>query len=169
MKKIALLLTAVLVLQLLLGCSGKEEEIVQPVNFYYVNREITFNTAEGVISPEIHEGAEFQNLEDLLRAYLKGPDSAHLQSLLPGGTTLHSCIVEDGSAHIQFSSQFSNLSGVKLTTVCTAILLTAHDYMDVGSISFRSMGAKLDDKDDFILSIDDIVLEDAVTSEEPKE
>ena len=169
MKKIALLLCCLLLLQLFAGCSGKEEEIQQPVNFYYLNKEITYNTPEGVICSEIREGAQFNDFEDLLRVYLEGPTSSHLQSLLPDGTSLLSCTIENETAQILLSSQFSELSGIKLASVCSGILLTARDFSNVQTIYVRAEGAQLDDKDEFILSVGDLVLLDTETSDGPKE
>ena len=169
MRKLCLLFCSILILQLLVGCSKKNEDIQQPVNFYYTNKEITYNTSEGVFRAEIREGSQFQDLEDLLHVYMQGPISSSLESLLPGGVSLLSCAVENEIAYIRVNTQFSDLSGVKLTTVCSAMLLTAHDYNGVQAICVRAENSKLDDKEEFYLSLDDIVLLDTVASEEPKE
>lgn len=169
MKKICLLLCHIMLFQLFVGCSGKEDNIQQPVNFYYINKEIMYNTTEGVIGSEIREGAKFMDFDDLLRVYLEGPASSHLHSLLPNGTSLLSCAIEDKTAQILLSSQFSELSGIKLTTVCSAILLTARDYADVQTIYVRAEGSRLDGKEEFVLSLDELVLMDTETSDDPKE
>ena len=169
MKKLCFLLCCILSLQLLIGCSRNNEEIQQPVNFYYINKEISYNTEQGVICSEIREGARFSSLEDLLREYLAGPDSLDLQSLMPDSVSLQSCVVENETVHICLSSEFAGLSGVKLTTVCSAILLTVHDYVGAQTIYVSAANEKLDDKDVFQLSMDGIVLMDTVASMETKE
>ena len=73
------------------------------------------------------------------------------------------------TADIYLSSQFSELSGINLTIACSAMLLTVHDFSGVQSICVYAENEKLDDKEAFLLSLDDIVLVDTVTSEEPKE
>ena len=59
MKKICYLLSCLILLQLLMGCSNKEKEILQPVNLYYINSEISYNTENGVIAT-----LKFRILED---------------------------------------------------------------------------------------------------------
>ena len=169
MRKFSFLLCGVLLFQLFAGCSGKNEEIEKPVNFYYINNEISYNSPEAVISAEIREGTQLQTLEDLLPVYLKGPESPELQTLIPNGVSLLSCVVNHDTAEIYLSSQFSELSGINLTIACGAMLLTIHDFAGVQSISVYAENEKLDDKEVFMLSLDDIVLVDKVTSEEPKE
>ena len=169
MKKICWLLSCILMFQLLLGCSRKEEEILQPVNFYYINSEISYNTPNGVIRAEIREGAEFQDIEELLQVYLEGPASPELRNFMPLSVKLLSCAVENDSIYILLSSQFAELSGVKLTTECSAILMTVHDYLGTNTLYVRVEGSQLDDKDTFILTMDDLVLSDSVSSELPKE
>lgn len=169
MRKFCFLLSCILILQLFAGCSRKDDEILKPVNFYYINKEISYNTQSGVISPEIREGAQFHSLDDLLKLYMEGPASENLQSLFPDGVSLLSCAVENETAYIYLSSDFAELSGIKLTTVCSAMLLTARDYAGIQEICVRAENAKLDDKDEFLLSLDEIVLMDTVVSEETKE
>ena len=169
MKKICWLLSCILLFQLLIGCSRKEEEILQPVNFYYINSEISYNTPNGVVQAEIREGAEFRDIEELLQVYLKGPVASELRSFMPLGVKLLSCVVDNDSIYILLSSQFAKLSGVKLTTACSAILMTTHDYLGINTLYVRVEGSQLDDKDTFILAMDDLVLSDSVSSEVPKE
>lgn len=169
MRKFTFLLCCVMLLQLFAGCSGNNEEIEKPVSFYYINNEISYNSPEAVISDEIREGAQFQSLEDLLAEYLDGPVSSELQTLIPSNVSLLSCVVNRDTADIYLSSQFSELSGINLTIACSAMLLTVHDFSGVQSICVYAENEKLDDKETFLLSLDDIVLVDTVTSEEPKE
>ena len=169
MRKIPLLLCFVLILQLISGCTRKNEEIKQPVTFYYANKVVSYNTPDAVIGNEIREGADFRKLEDLLHVYLRGPLSSELQSMIPNGVSLQSCVVEDKIAHIYLNTKFAELSGIKLTTVCSAFLLTVNEYADIQTVSIRAENAKLDDKEAFVLSIDDIVLLDTVTQQETKE
>ena len=169
MKKIFCLLSCILLVLLMIACSGKKKDIQQPVNFYYLNSDISYNTPTGVISAEVREGAEFQNFKQLLEVYLKGPISSELQSLIPIGVKLQSCVIEEDSLNILFSPQFAELSGVKLTAVSSAILLTAHDYLGVQTLCIRVEGSQLDEKDMLVLSMDDIVLSDTLPSEMAKE
>lgn len=169
MKRICSLLSFILLIHLLFGCSGKDEEILQPVNFYYINSEISYNTPNGVIDAETREGSHFQTIEQLFREYLKGPVSSELVSFIPDGVTILSCITDNDTVYLMLSSQFTELSGIKLTTACSAMLLTANDYIGVQTIHIRTEDAKLEDKNELVLSMDDIVLTETVTTENTKE
>lgn len=169
MRKLTLLLCLVLLIQLFPGCSSGKDEFITPVNFYYVNKEITYNSDKDVINSEVREGAQFRNTDDLLKAYLSGPLSDDMQNLIPLGTTLISFTTEDDSAYIQFSSHFSGLSGVRLISASAALLLTVHDYAGINQITISAENSQLDDKDELTLSMDDIVLFDAIAVDEQKE
>lgn len=169
MKRISILLCCILVFQLLTGCKSADKDIQQPVNFYYINKDVSYNTPNGVISSEVREGSQFRNFEDLLRVYLDGPISSELQSMIPANTSLKFCSIDEDTVRVLLSSQFAELSGVKLTIVCSAILLTANEYLGAHTIQIQAEGSQLDDKDMFVLTVDDIILADTVVSETTKE
>lgn len=167
MKKLSLLLCCVLVLQMLCACSGKEEEFKIPTNFYYCRREFSYNSSQAVIQPEVREGFGYQgNVDTFIRAYLYGPVSEGLETLIPSNVYLVSSSVDDQVAEIIFSKQFSELSGVKLTTACSAVLLTIHEFSGVESVRIYAKDAQLDDKDYIELTLDDVVLLDAIEIQE---
>jgi len=167
MKKICLLLCCVLILQLLCACGGQQEEFEYPVNFYYVNKEIFYNSASGVIQAEKREGKGlYNNLTAFLHAYLLGPSNSELQQLIPADVYLVSCSADDDIINIVFNSRFSKLTGVKLSTVCAAILLSVYDYTGIDTIQVSAKDSKLEDKDVIVFSMDDIVLMDTENSKQ---
>jgi len=167
MRKICLVLCCVLLLQILCSCADKNEEFENPVNFYYINKEISYNSPSGVIYAEKREGAGFHgNLTAFLHAYLQGPSDTELQTLIPSDVYLVSCSMEDNEASILFSTRFSKLSGVKLSTACTALLLTIHEYTGAETVKISAKDAKLDDEDVIVLSMDDIILMDSTSMNE---
>lgn len=167
MKKICLLLCCALLLQILYGCSGKEEEFKKPTNFYYCRREFNYNSSQAVIQPEVREGYGYQdNMDTFMRAYLYGPVSEELEMLIPSKVYLVSSSFEDKAAEIILSKQFSMLSGAKLATASSAILMTIHDFFGIESVRIYAKDAKLDDKDYIELSLDDIVLLDVIETQE---
>ena len=162
MKRTTLFICCFLLIFLLCACKDQKEDLVEPVNFYYANSEITFHSDDGVLAKEMREGASFHgNLSAFLHAYLRGPESSSLESIIPSDVYLVSCRIEDKTATIVLSSQFSALSGLKLTTACSGLLLTLHDYADIEILCIQSKGERLDGKDSIILSLDDIILTDA--------
>ena len=169
MKRISILLCCILVFQLLVGCVAADKDIQEPVNFYYINKDISYNAPNGVISSEIREGSQFHDFEDLLRVYLAGPISSELQSFVPVDTSLMTCDVDENTAYVLLSEQFAKLSGVKLTIASSAILLTANESFGIQTIRIQAENAQLDDKEAFVLTMDDIILTDATMSENIKE
>lgn len=163
MRKFSFFLCCVLLLQMLCACSGRKEEFENPVNFYYCRREVSYNSPQAVLHPEVREGASYLgNLFIFLYSYLQGPESDELETLIPSGVYLVSCSIDEGVADIVFSSQFSKLSGIKLTTACSGILLSLHDFADVNTVCITAKDAQLDEKSIFEISMDDIVLLDEV-------
>lgn len=166
MKKISFLLCCVLLLQILCACNRKKESFIIPTQFYYGNKEITYNSSAGVIRSETREGDPFQgDVNAYLRAYLLGPESSDLKRIIPADVYLISCQLQDGTAYIVFSNQFARLSGMNLLTACSALLLSMNDFSGVNTLCIRAEESQLDDKDEFIITMDDIVLTDAVETE----
>ena len=167
MKKISVLLCCVLLLQMFCSCGRKKEEFKKPVNFYYCKNEVSYNSAQAVIQPETREGYGYHdNAVALMHAYLLGPESSELETLIPSDVYLVSCTVENGIAHTVLSSQFANVTGLKLSLVSSAMLMTLHEFVGVEELHLSAKGAKIDDKDVLTLTMDDIVLMDTVTTEE---
>ena len=163
MKKLCLLLCCTILLSLFCACSAKNEDFQQPVNFYYSNVEIGYNSPTAVIKPEIREGAFYNdNVEQLLEDYLAGPREQGLHCAVPDGTKLIHCNNEECVVHIMFSEEFAELSGIELSVCCSCILRTLHEYADIHTVHISAMNAQLDDELEFVLNIDDIVLMDSV-------
>lgn len=162
MKKISVLICCVLIFQILCACSNQKEELQEPVNFYYCNKEITFNTSSGVICAEAREGAGFHgNLTAFLHAYLIGPQSNTLNNVFPSDAYLVSWEMEDDTIKIVFSQKLEQLSGMDLSVACSALLLTLHDYVGVNTAIITAKNAQLNERDQFIISMDDLVLIDS--------
>lgn len=167
MKRINILICIVLVLQMFCSCTADSEDFENPVNFYYCKEEISYNSASGVIHPETRDGSNFHgNLTACLRAYLLGPETEVLVSPIPKDVYLVSCSVDGDVAELVFSTQFSKLSGVKLTTACSAILMTLHDYTGVQMLKISAKDSTLDGHEYIEMHLDEIVLLDAVSVQE---
>ena len=163
MKKLSLLICCALLVQLFCSCATKKEDFVEPINFYYCNSNIAYNSTTGVIQAEVRESAGFHgNLLAFLRAYLQGPANSELKRFIPPDVSIVSCQIEADRVNLVLSSQFSNLSGIELTTACSALLMTIHDYTGVQTLQISAKDAHLDDKNEIILTIDDVVLIDTV-------
>lgn len=161
MKKLCILICCVILLQMVLGCNRKEETFKEPINLYYCSNEITYNSASGVISPEIREGAGMHgNLNAFLHAYLTGPQSTNLHTLIPSDVYLVSCEIDEREISIVLSKSFSKLTGIDLTTACSALLMSIHEYSGAETMRISVKDGQLDDKDEMLFSMNDIVLID---------
>lgn len=162
MKRVCILLCCILLLNLC-ACSRHKEELLQPTNFYYCTKEISYNTQEGVICAEVRESIHFQDdLASLLHAYLLGPINPELQTFIPSDVSLISCSVNHNTAVITLSDAFSKLSGIKLSTTCACMLMTINHYTDIDTLCVRVENALLDDKDEIIVTLDDVLLMDGI-------
>ena len=163
MRRILLLMISSLFVLSLCACGNATEEIKAPVNFYYLKTEIDFDSANGVLEKEVREGAGFHdNLSAFLHTYLRGPHSSELERLIPLDVYLVSCEANESTVTIVFSAQFSSLSGLKLTTACSALLLSVHDYTGADTIYIQAKDAQIEGKDSIVLSMNDVVLTDIV-------
>lgn len=167
MKKIGILLCCVLILHMLAACGTKVEDFKVPVRYYFSNKEIAYNTQNGVIQAEIREGADLHgNLTAYLHSYLRGPISSNFIRIIPSDVYLVSCNVNDETAEIVFSNQFSKLTGVELVSACSALMLSVNAFAGVDTICISTKNALIDEKDVFVITMDDIVLTDHVATEE---
>ena len=163
MRKIACIFCCIMLLTLLCACGNKNEEFQSPVNFYYVNKDISYNSPTSVICTEVREGISFYgNLTVFLRAYLDGPKSSDLQTYIPTGTELLSCVVSGNAATLTFSEEFSKLNGSRLSVASGALLLSANDFANINTIVIRVENGRWDEKDELCMSMDELVLMDSV-------
>lgn len=167
MKRMLCILCCVLLLPAFLGCKNNQTEFLEPANFYYLNKDITYNSASGVISPEIRETVDMHgDLTVFLNAYLQGPESSNLEPAIPADVKLVTCAVIDKTVTLTFSEGFANLSGARLSSACTALLLSVHDFTGAESIRVCAKNSLLDEKEDIYLTINDVVLIDTVVQPE---
>lgn len=161
MRKIFTMLLCAALLLSLCACKKNQSNIQEPVNFYYCRDEITYNTSDAVIAAEIHEGIGFDADPDkMLRSYLEGPDSNSLVSVISAETKLVSVQIVDDTAYVTLSDDFSQLSGVKLTTACSCVTLTLNAFSGVNSVHISAETELLDNKEEIIISTSDIILLD---------
>lgn len=161
MKKTVLLIFAALLGILLLGCGKDSTEFVEPANFYYLQRDISYNSTNGVICPETVDIAEYDaDPMKILNAYLGGPKSQDLISPIPFGVRIQSCSIQGQEALLTLSREFSVLSGVKLSSACSCIALTLGEFADVETVRFQIDEELLDGKEQIAIMIPDIILLD---------
>lgn len=162
MRRIVLWILGAALLCSLTACKGKETDIREPVKFYYCREEISYNSPDSVIFPEIREAASFGgNVETMLRTYLTGPVSNHGLLPVPANTQLVSFRVENEEAYLTFNEAFAQLSGMDLTTAVSCIAMTVYDYTGIETLRISVESGQLDGKDEIVINALNIILVDS--------
>ena len=162
MKQRMVALMCALLLLLLCACQNKNEELLEPVSFYYCNDTVSFDTADGVIRSELREGKHFSSdAENMLREYLLGPKSEDLVSPIPAGTKLVSYMQSEEVAKITLSKEFDT-SGIKLSLASGCIAKTLAEYVPITEVEFYVEDGLIDNKEFLAITVADIVLADMV-------
>lgn len=156
------LLGILLCLTLLLPLSGCGENSYQtPGNFYYYRPGAAENAEEIAIVPEQRELAGMSgDIEALLYAYLSGPESKDLESLIPRDTKLVAWQVSGNTLYLNFSEDFAALSGVELSVACACVAKTFLELVPVENVRIRANDALLDGEKAITLSESSLSLYD---------
>lgn len=132
------LLIFLVVAFLFYGCGPKEVKIVDPVNFYYCNKTISYSSPEAVISYEIREANGLRNSwVALLDFYLRGPSADHLYSPFPESVTVKAFTISNGQCTVTLSNEFSSLTGIDLTLACSCLSRTIMELTGVKNIEIK--------------------------------
>ena len=158
-KHIACFLAAFLLLSLC-GCQEKSA-CISPVNFYYQAAEFSYDAAGTAISPEVREGKDHTSLDDALREYLQGPESASLKSPFPGGLQLLAAEIDGVTLHLTLSDQLSQLSGLALTMACSCLALTALELAQAEQVTIQAESKLLDGEKIITMDRDSLALVDS--------
>lgn len=157
------LTATVLALCLLIGWTGCGTQVPQEtVSFYYLRSQPRFSGDDGVLAPEarLAAGLDLENPAEVLNAYLEGPESAELESPVPRDTAVVEVKRIHDSLHINFSSEFSQLSGIDLTLACACVSRTCMELCGVDTVRIRANGALLNGSTYVVMSRENLKLAD---------
>lgn len=158
MKKTLCLILAML---LLTGCVPGNNKIVEPVTFYYCNRNISYTGTEDVISKEIRDGDGMNgDLYQLISMYLEGPDSDELYCNIPAGTEVKAVDIRYGIVYLVLSESFTALTGMDLSLTCTCLALTLYSLTEADAVSISAENGLLDGELTITIMESDILLLD---------
>ena len=162
MKRLLLILIAVVLLLTALGCTKKTESFSVPENFYYRRNSVAFHTDDAVIKPEIRETADCRDkILDTVNLYLQGPVSDKFVSPFPQGLTALSIEQIDDSLVLQLNDSFNNLNGLERTIACSCLFRTLTDLTGCNIVEIQFSSADRNGFDSIILSNDDLCFADA--------
>ncbi len=135
MKKFLIFLLLATLMLPLTACADDGEEIIAPVEFFYLRREPTYGTSDSVIAPENRESAGHEDdREYLLSMYLEGPASTDLYSLIPAGTRLLALQQHGERIKVILSDEFAQLNGLDRTLACACIAKTCMTLLRGSSV-----------------------------------
>ena len=161
MKRIFCLILAICIAFLLPGCKDKEEPILEPVNFYYRNADISYDSSTGLISAQVTESAGYdRNFLDILNFYLKGPIQDHFEHTFPSGTKALSLEFIGSNAQIVLSNDFARLGGIDLTIACACLSMTVMELTNSSSVTIRAESTTIGGNDSITMDKDNILLFD---------
>lgn len=161
MKKLMCMFLALL---FLCGCSRNKANIQTPVNFYYPNADVSYNSPDAVLSAEVREGAGYTNdLVQLLNLYLAGPLSDEFKSPFPAGTAAMRAFLADTTLTVELSTEFAELKGLDLTIACACLTKTAIALTGCNRTRIYVSDAKLDGNSYIILDAGDLLLIDNIS------
>ena len=161
MKKQIFIVCCLLIACIFCACKKNDIEIQEPVNFYYCNEEISYQSASGVIGTEVRDAIAYGgDLQKLLKDYLKGPQSSDLYLPLPENTSFKALKISENVAYITFSDEIASLSGIRLTTACSCIAMTICEYTAITEVCIQAQSEQLENKDMVVIRPSELVLID---------
>lgn len=153
----------ILVIFLLCGCGKDKSEIKTPVNFYYTNTEIHYNSLNGVLSAEVRDGTGYkENLVGLLDLYFAGPLSDEFISPFPAGTITMSIFREGAQLNVELSNEFAELEGLDLTIACACLTKTAAELTGCEVVRIYATDNALDGNPSITMSASDLLMLDEI-------
>lgn len=145
------------------GCHSQEDELKEPVNFYYYKNPISFYGKDDVVVAEVRESFGYDDLVRLIDLYLLGPESEDFTSPFPKHTTALEITQENEKIHITLSSQFATLKGINLTLSCACLSMTLLELTGANSVVITVAGELLDGSEQIVMTKDSLTLTDIYT------
>ncbi len=157
-------LFCIILIIILMACTACQQETAKPLNIvtvYYRAPELTFGTADGVITPYMldatgHEG----DIEYLLNAYFSNAQADNYANTFPCGTRLVSVSLDALTAKVVLCDEFAELSGLNLTIACASITQTVISLTGCQEVIISAETAQLDGNNFITLSSDSYLLLD---------
>lgn len=143
MKKMRILLLAVLLLTVCVSCQRNRDEQEAEYKLYFaVSSDVSHGAA---LETEPYQGTQEGEPTpgDLLRALLDGPQTEGLVSAFPRGVALMEWTwdeEENGNVQVKLSEQYGGLTDISLTLADYSIVLTLAQIEGVESVEITSVG-----------------------------
>lgn len=155
---IALLLCATLLLGIS-GCAPSQADSAV-CSFYYSRLEPDYTSDHPLICPEARDLRGLRGLEEYLNAYFAGPLDPSLQLPFPRDTKLMGWSLQDGTLALDFSEEFSLLSGSDLSVACGCIAQTFLELTGADQVIITAGGSMLGGESAVTMTRDTLLLRD---------
>lgn len=150
-----------LILCLVLLCGCTTQPLQSPGTFYYPSANTTYEGSNGVIAAERRElDGIRENLDELLRLYLAGPQEPGLTNPLPHGTVLLEHTLHEQVLTLRFSRELAQLSGIELTVAAGSLARTFLPLTGATTLILTADGALLNGNASLKLTMEDLYLQD---------
>ena len=160
MKKILILILSIFLLVSLCACNKQQTSFVTPVQFYYRNATVSYNSESAVICGETREGNGYE-LIDLIDQYLQGPVSDEFLSPFPAGITVLSLETAEGKASVSLSEPFTELNGIELTLACACLTKTVMELTGTTAVEISVPNVSLNGSTSITMDAQSILLLDS--------
>lgn len=161
MNRVLCYILAIVLLLSMAGCNTTSKDSNKTEKFYYCTNPITYGKETSVITPEIREPNNPNgNTMSIINEYLCGPVSDQYSSPFPGDVRVISISKSDRVVKICLSSQFSTLSGMRLTVAAACLSLTIFDLLEAESVIIQTDGALLNGKTSIRIDKDSLITMD---------
>ena len=141
MKRILLIIAAVLMFLAIGGCGNESIEYVRPVHAYYCTQQISYNSANGVFAAEQREFSGYEDrIKDFLNEYLRGPQDTSLRSPFPLGAFIIDYAQQNDTIRLHLNVHFSRLAPNELTVACACLSKTLFELTDAKTVHIQVDG-----------------------------
>ena len=141
-------------------CGCHKEDTTTQAKFYYRNNQVNYKD-NGTIGSESYAGTlDPLAYNELINAYLSGPNSQDLSNPFPTGTTLVALTIEQDKASVTLTSNFADITGIDLTIACACLSLTVKEITGCGTAEISAQDALLDNQQSIIIDTNAIQLTD---------
>ena len=165
MKRTVCFLLLISLALCLCACVKQDEQLHDPVRFYYPRVKPTYGKSDSVIAWEDREAEGFtENYLYLLRQYLKGPESDALARTFPRSVVMKDIKISGSTAYVLLNEHAASLTGLDLTMACACLTATVTELTGVQRVTVRAEGALLDGNSSITMDRDHILLLDESAS-----
>lgn len=160
MKKIFCIILVITIMTCT-ACQIESEKPLSTITVYYKASELTFGSAEGVITPYALDATGHKDdIEYLLNAYFSKIPSGNCADTFPAGTRVVSISLDALTAKVVLCDEFAKIGDLDLTIACACLTQTVISLTGCQEVIISAETAQLDGNNFITLSRDSYLLLD---------